>query len=107
MNREQIKHMRDLLAKAREPVGYYERKEWLATSALVKNADALLAAAEEALELREALERMWRGGDVERLEFRMPSNGHGYRITIRMPLGTLGGEGSTPLEAIQNARRGK
>lgn len=75
---------------------------------LRNNAAALIAAAREALELREALEWMWKSNDAQKIEFRMPMNGHGYRIALRGPYAVMErhGEGATPLEAIQNARRG-
>lgn len=70
----------------------------------------LIEMAKEALELREALEALWGSTTRQRVEFCMPMNGHGYRLTmtplVAQPV-RFEGEGATPLEAINNARRGK
>lgn len=51
---------------------------------------------------------MWKSNDAQKIEFRMPMNGHGYRIALRGPYAVMErhGEGATPLEAINKARRG-
>lgn len=74
----------------------------------VRIADALLAAAEEALELREALE--WLAGpEVISLRLYHPTKlDPKFEAYVSMQLaGGIIGVGATPLEAIQNARRRK
>lgn len=74
----------------------------------VPDADALLAAAEEALELREALE--WLAGpEVISLRLYHPTKlDPKFEAYVSMQLaGGIIGVGATPLEAIQNARRRK
>lgn len=81
--------------------------KWARSKARMALAE-ILAQAREALELREALEWMWKSNDAQKIEFRMPMNGHGYRIALRGPYAVMErhGEGATPLEAINKARRG-
>lgn len=133
LTREQIEHVRDLLAKATP-------RPWLKKHAgsqdeiwsnrglvaemslyphgsvlvdanaslieeLINNADALLAAAEEALELREALEY---AADKQADLYSLQRETKRYVCIISESIDgeESRGEGSTPLKAIHNARRG-
>jgi len=74
---------------------------------LRNNAEALLAAARRALELEEALADLGKRGVFDLVMVKLLGD-RGYQIGFRVSGKSkrLVGEGATPLEAINNARRG-
>lgn len=114
MTRERIEQLKALLAKVEQikamPCEVIEPYTYKFLCDAHFHMPALLALAEEALELREALEWLWeqRGADVTG---NLRRDGDRCIAVIRRQRGQtieilFYGEGSTPLEAIKNARRG-